>query len=166
MNYDSENVTAQVRQGCDWRTSQHECYLSRVHSTGHRAFWVEVKGQSQKDTSKASFPRKMGTQGKVIRCKATVLWKPGAPLAIEEVEVAPPKAKEVRIKMVATGVCGTDIKCLNTQELSKFCPMVMGHEGVGIVESVGEGVSSVRTGKTQSPSRRNRKTWNPQRETD
>ncbi|XP_006233436.1 alcohol dehydrogenase 6 isoform X3 [Rattus norvegicus] len=82
----------------------------------------------------------------VIRCKATVLWKPGAPLAIEEIEVAPPKAKEVRIKMVATGVCGTDIKHLDTQELSKFCPMIMGHEGVGIVESVGEGVSSVRTG--------------------
>uniref|UniRef100_A0A9L0SKK9 Uncharacterized protein n=1 Tax=Equus caballus TaxID=9796 RepID=A0A9L0SKK9_HORSE len=40
----------------------------------------------------------MNTTGKVIRCRAAIHWKPGAPLAIEEIEVAPPKAKEVRIK--------------------------------------------------------------------
>ncbi|XP_052035109.1 alcohol dehydrogenase 6-like [Apodemus sylvaticus] len=88
----------------------------------------------------------MGTQGKVIRCKAAVLWKPGAPLAIEEIEVAPPKAKEVRIKIVATGFCGTDIKSMDTKGFSQFCPIIMGHEGAGIVESVGEEVSTVRTG--------------------
>nr|BAB23624.1 unnamed protein product [Mus musculus] len=87
----------------------------------------------------------MGTQGKVIRCKAAVLWKPGAPLAIEEIEVAPPKAKEVRIKIVATGSCGTDIKSVDTEYFSQFCPIIMGHEGVGIVESVGEDVRTVRT---------------------
>ncbi|XP_031232041.1 alcohol dehydrogenase 6-like [Mastomys coucha] len=82
----------------------------------------------------------------MIRCKAAVLWKPGAPLAIEEIEVAPPKKKEVRIKIVATGICGTDIKDMDTDVLSQFCPIIMGHEAVGIVESVGEEVSTVRTG--------------------
>lgn len=82
----------------------------------------------------------------MIRCKAAVLWKPGAPLAIEEIEVAPPKAKEVRIKIVATGSCGTDIKSVDTEYFSQFCPIIMGHEGVGIVESVGEDVRTVRTG--------------------
>nr|XP_034356796.1 alcohol dehydrogenase 6 [Arvicanthis niloticus] len=88
----------------------------------------------------------MSTQGKVIRCKAAVLWKPGAPLAIEEIEVAPPKAKEVRIKIVATGICGTDVKRMDIEYFSQFCPIIMGHEGTGIVESVGEEVSTVRTG--------------------
>ncbi|XP_041510623.1 alcohol dehydrogenase 6 [Microtus oregoni] len=88
----------------------------------------------------------MGTRGKVIKCKAAVLWTPGAPMDIEEIEVAPPRAKEVRIKMVATGICGTDIKSLDDKELSQFCPIILGHEGTGIVESVGEGVSTVKTG--------------------
>lgn len=93
-------------------------------------------------------------------------WEPQENIKSEAFTTDQPLFSVLSTQMVATGVCGTDIKCLNTQELSKFCPMVMGHEGVGIVESVGEGVSSVRTGKTQSPSRRNRETWNPQRETD
>ncbi|XP_042135935.1 alcohol dehydrogenase 6 [Peromyscus maniculatus bairdii] len=88
----------------------------------------------------------MSTAGKVIRCKAAVLWKPGAPLTMEEIDVAPPKGKEVRVKMVAAGICGTDIKSLDNKKLAPFCPIIMGHEGTGIVESVGEGVSTVKTG--------------------
>ncbi|XP_021511468.1 alcohol dehydrogenase 6 [Meriones unguiculatus] len=88
----------------------------------------------------------MSTAGKVIRCKAAVLWKPGAPLDIEEIEVAPPKTKEVRIKILATGICGTDMKSLESKEVSHLCPIIFGHEGTGIVESVGEGVSTVKTG--------------------
>jgi hypothetical protein len=44
----------------------------------------------------------------IIKCKAAVAWAAGQPLSIEEVEVAPPKAGEVRVKLVATGVCHTD----------------------------------------------------------
>ncbi|XP_051021363.1 alcohol dehydrogenase 6-like [Acomys russatus] len=87
-----------------------------------------------------------GQRGQVIRCRAAVLWEPGAPLHIEEIDVAPPKAKEVRIKVVATGICGTDIQKMNTKGFSQFCPTIMGHEGTGIVESVGEAVSTVKTG--------------------
>lgn len=108
----------------------------------------------------------MGTRGKVIRCKAAVLWKPGAPLAIEEIEVAPPKAKEVRIKIVAAGICGTDVKRMDIEYFSQFCPIIMGHEGTGIVESIGEEVSTVRTGKKQSLALRNSEAWNPQQKTD
>ncbi|ELK23267.1 Alcohol dehydrogenase 4 [Myotis davidii] len=82
-------------------------------------------------------------KGKVIKCRAAVLWKAGAPFSIEEVEVAPPKAKEVRIKITATGLCGTEIKMLENQ---MQYPIILGHEGAGIVESVGEGVSTVKTG--------------------
>ncbi|XP_007947058.1 alcohol dehydrogenase 6 [Orycteropus afer afer] len=79
----------------------------------------------------------------VIRCRAAVLWKPDAPFSIEEVEVAPPKAKEVRIKIVATGLCGSEMKMLNNCQ--RF-PIILGHEAAGIVESVGEGVSTVKKG--------------------
>ncbi|KAB1282237.1 Alcohol dehydrogenase 6 [Camelus dromedarius] len=83
----------------------------------------------------------------VIRCRAAILWKPGAPFSIEEVEVAPPKAKEVRVKIVATGFCGTEMKMLKSKTLHHDrYPIIMGHEGAGIVESVGEGVSTVKTG--------------------
>lgn len=67
---------------------------------------------------------------------------------------------------MATGSCGTDIKSVDTEYFSQFCPIIMGHEGVGIVESVGEDVRTVRTGKKQSPALRNSKAWNPQRKTD
>ncbi|XP_025729331.1 alcohol dehydrogenase 6 [Callorhinus ursinus] len=88
----------------------------------------------------------MSTIGKVIRCRAAILWKPGVQFSIEEVEVAPPKAKEVRIKIVATGLCGSEMKMLENETSHYHYPIIMGHEAAGIVESVGEGVSTVKTG--------------------
>ncbi|QIL90102.1 S-(hydroxymethyl)glutathione dehydrogenase/class III alcohol dehydrogenase [Microbulbifer sp. SH-1] len=81
-----------------------------------------------------------------IKCKAAVAWKAGAPLTIEEVEVAPPKAGEVRIKLMATGVCHTDAFTLSGDDPEGVFPAILGHEGGGIVESVGEGVTSVAVG--------------------
>ncbi|WGL16143.1 S-(hydroxymethyl)glutathione dehydrogenase/class III alcohol dehydrogenase [Microbulbifer bruguierae] len=81
-----------------------------------------------------------------IKCKAAVAWKAGAPLSIEEVEVAPPKAGEVRIKLMATGVCHTDAFTLSGDDPEGVFPAILGHEGGGIVESVGEGVTSVAVG--------------------
>ncbi|BAM82756.1 alcohol dehydrogenase class III [Cyanidioschyzon merolae strain 10D] len=86
------------------------------------------------------------TQGKVIRCKAAVAWKPGQPLSIEEIEVEPPKAGEVRAKVVATGVCHTDAYTLSGADPEGVFPVILGHEGGAIVESVGEGVTSVKPG--------------------
>ncbi|XP_054998317.1 alcohol dehydrogenase E chain [Sorex araneus] len=92
----------------------------------------------------------MSTAGKAIKCKAAVLWEPRKPFAIEEVEVAPPKAHEVRIKMVATGICRSDDHA-TVGSLVTPLPAVLGHEGAGIVESVGEGVTTVRPGDKVIP---------------
>ncbi|CAN9502557.1 unnamed protein product [Ophioblennius macclurei] len=93
----------------------------------------------------------MDTAGKVIRCKAAVAWEPGKPLVMEEIEVAPPKANEVRIKMAVTGVCHTDLYFLFENMPAKGFPIVLGHEGAGIVESVGPGVTEFQPGDKVIP---------------
>ncbi|GFY40612.1 alcohol dehydrogenase class-3 [Trichonephila inaurata madagascariensis] len=85
-------------------------------------------------------------EGKSIQCKAAVAWEPKKPLSIEMIEVAPPKAGEVRIKIVATAVCHTDAYTLDGSDPEGVFPCILGHEGGGIVESVGEGVTSVQPG--------------------
>lgn len=82
----------------------------------------------------------------VIKSKAAVAWAAGQPLSIETVEVMPPQPGEVRIKLVATGVCHTDAFTLSGEDPEGIFPCILGHEGGGIVESVGEGVSSVKVG--------------------
>ncbi|MEC9255144.1 MAG: S-(hydroxymethyl)glutathione dehydrogenase/class III alcohol dehydrogenase [Pseudomonadota bacterium] len=86
-----------------------------------------------------------------ITCRAAIAWKAGEPLSIEEVQVAPPKAGEVRVKIVATGVCHTDAFTLSGDDPEGIFPAILGHEGGGIVESVGEGVTSVKVGDHVSP---------------
>ncbi|WP_417842370.1 S-(hydroxymethyl)glutathione dehydrogenase/class III alcohol dehydrogenase [Thalassospira sp.] len=81
-----------------------------------------------------------------ITCKAAIAWEAGKPLSIEEVQVAPPKAGEVRIKLTATGVCHTDAFTLSGDDPEGIFPAILGHEGGGIVESIGEGVTSVAVG--------------------
>lgn len=92
----------------------------------------------------------MGTAGKVIKCKAAVLWGQNQPFSIEEVEVAPPKAQEVRIKILATGICRTDDHVIKGAMVSTF-PVILGHEATGIVESIGEGVTTVKPGDQVIP---------------
>lgn len=65
---------------------------------------------------------------------------------MEEVEVAPPKAGEVRVKIVKTALCHTDAYSLSGKDAEAVFPVILGHEGSGIVESVGEGVTSVAPG--------------------
>ena len=67
-------------------------------------------------------------------------------LTIEKIEVAPPKPNEVRIKMIATGVCHTDAFTLSGEDPEGLFPVILGHEGGGIVESVGSEVTSVKAG--------------------
>lgn len=88
----------------------------------------------------------MSTVGQVIQCRAAVAWAPKEPLVIETIEVAPPKAGEVRIKVLATGVCHTDAYTLSGADPEGLFPVILGHEGGGIVESVGEGVTSLAVG--------------------
>lgn len=88
----------------------------------------------------------MSTQGNVIKCLAAVAWKANEPLSVEEVEVLPPKAGEVRVKVLYCGVCHTDAYTLGGLDPEGIFPCIMGHEGGGVVESVGEGVNSVQPG--------------------
>ncbi len=81
-----------------------------------------------------------------ITCRAAIAWGPGQPLSVEEVQVAPPKAGEVRVRIVATGVCHTDAFTLSGEDPEGIFPAILGHEGGGIVESIGEGVTSVAVG--------------------
>ncbi|GFT50463.1 alcohol dehydrogenase class-3 [Nephila pilipes] len=85
-------------------------------------------------------------EGKAISCKAAVAWEAKKPLSIETIEVAPPKAGEVRIKIIGTAVCHTDAYTLDGLDPEGIFPCILGHEGGGIVESIGEGVTSVQPG--------------------
>ncbi|PWA47314.1 alcohol dehydrogenase superfamily, zinc-type [Artemisia annua] len=71
---------------------------------------------------------------------AAVVRESGGAITVEEVKVDPPKASEVRIKMLCASICHTDILCCNGYPLPLF-PRIPGHEGVGMVESVGKDVS-------------------------
>lgn len=82
----------------------------------------------------------------VIKCRAAVAWKPKEPLSIEEVEVAPPKAHEVRIKVLAVALCHTDAYTLDGLDPEGVFPCILGHEGSGVVESIGEGVTEFQPG--------------------
>jgi len=86
------------------------------------------------------------TVGQVIKCNAAVCWGAGERLQIEEVEVAPPRAHEVRIKILYTGICHTDEYTRSGKDPEGLFPVILGHEGGGIVESIGEGVTSVTPG--------------------
>ncbi|XP_066487700.1 alcohol dehydrogenase 1-like isoform X2 [Tiliqua scincoides] len=93
----------------------------------------------------------MATAGKVIKCKAAVIWEAGKLPSVEEVEVAPPRAHEVRVKIVATGICRTDDHVVNGFFPKIDYPVIAGHEGAGIVESVGPGVTCVKPGDKVIP---------------
>jgi S-(hydroxymethyl)glutathione dehydrogenase/alcohol dehydrogenase len=80
-----------------------------------------------------------------------VAYGPKQPLVVETIEVAPPRTNEVRIKVAASGVCHTDLISLDGH-FGEIFPLVFGHEGAGIVESIGESVTSVRPGDHVIPS--------------
>ena len=81
-----------------------------------------------------------------IKSKAAVAWAAGEPLKMEEVDVELPKKGEVLVRIVATGVCHTDAFTLSGDDPEGVFPSILGHEGGGIVEMVGEGVTSVNVG--------------------
>ncbi|KAI3995741.1 hypothetical protein MKX01_007220 [Papaver californicum] len=88
----------------------------------------------------------MSTEGQVITCKAAVAWEPNKPLVIEDVQVAPPQAGEVRIKILYTALCHTDAYTWSGKDPEGLFPCILGHEGSEVVESVGEGVTEVQPG--------------------
>jgi S-(hydroxymethyl)glutathione dehydrogenase/alcohol dehydrogenase len=81
-----------------------------------------------------------------MQMKAAVLEEFGTPLRVQDVELAEPKAGEVLVRLVACGVCHTDLYTASGADPSGYAPTVLGHEGAGIVERIGEGVTSVEPG--------------------
>jgi S-(hydroxymethyl)glutathione dehydrogenase/alcohol dehydrogenase len=81
-----------------------------------------------------------------MKSKAAVAWEAGQPLSIEEVDVEGPKAGEVLVRNVASGVCHTDAFTLSGEDPEGAFPVILGHEGGGVVEEVGPGVTSVAVG--------------------
>lgn len=81
-----------------------------------------------------------------IKSKAAIAWGPKQPLSIEEIDVMLPKKGEVLVKIVSSGVCHTDAFTLSGEDPEGIFPCILGHEGGGIVEQIGEGVTSVSVG--------------------
>src|SRR5437660_4568461 len=81
-----------------------------------------------------------------MQIRAAVLEEFGAPLAVQDVELAGPKAGEVLVRLHACGVCHTDMYTASGADPSGYAPAVLGHEGAGVVEAVGEGVTLVSPG--------------------
>jgi S-(hydroxymethyl)glutathione dehydrogenase / alcohol dehydrogenase len=82
----------------------------------------------------------------MITSRAAIALGPGQPLVITKVDVAPPKAGEVLVKIIASGVCHTDAYTLSGNDPEGIFPAILGHEGGGIVVEVGAGVTSVAVG--------------------
>jgi len=81
-----------------------------------------------------------------MRIRAAVLEEFGQPLVVQEVDLAEPRAGEVLVRLVACGVCHTDLYTASGADPSGYAPAVLGHEGAGVVERIGDGVTSVKPG--------------------
>lgn len=81
-----------------------------------------------------------------MKTKAAIAYKAGAPLRIETVDLEGPKAGEVLVEIMATGVCHTDAFTLSGDDPEGLFPAILGHEGAGVVREVGEGVTSLKPG--------------------
>ena len=81
-----------------------------------------------------------------MKTRAAVAWEAGKPLTIEEIDLEGPKEGEVLVRIVATGVCHTDAFTLSGDDPEGLFPAVLGHEGGGVVEEVGPGVTGLEPG--------------------
>src|SRR5437773_12099249 len=81
-----------------------------------------------------------------MKIRAAVLEEFGQPLVVQEVDLAGPKAGEVLVRLEACGVCHSDLLTASGADPSGYVPTVLGHEGAGIVEAVGDAVESVKPG--------------------
>lgn len=80
-----------------------------------------------------------------MRITAAVVREEAQPFSVEELELEEPRADEVLVHVVATGICHTDL-IVRDQWYPVPLPCVLGHEGAGVVERVGEGVTKVQPG--------------------
>jgi S-(hydroxymethyl)glutathione dehydrogenase/alcohol dehydrogenase len=81
-----------------------------------------------------------------VKIRAAVLERFGEPLEVQELELAEPRAGEALVRLEACGVCHTDLYTASGADPSGYAPTVLGHEGAGVVEAVGEGVRDLAVG--------------------
>lgn len=81
-----------------------------------------------------------------MKVQAAICWEPGRALELEEIDLQAPHAGECLVRLAATGVCHTDAYTMSGRDPSGLFPVVLGHEGAGVVEEVGPGVTSVNAG--------------------
>ena len=81
-----------------------------------------------------------------MKTRAAVAWKANSPLVIEEIDLQGPQHGEVLVRIVATGVCHTDLFTLSGDDPEGIFPTILGHEGGGIVEEIGTGVTTLKVG--------------------
>jgi S-(hydroxymethyl)glutathione dehydrogenase/alcohol dehydrogenase len=81
-----------------------------------------------------------------MKIRAAVLEEFGEPLVVQDVDLAPPREGEVLVKLHACGVCHTDLYSASGADPGGYCPCVLGHEGAGVVEALGPGVTGLSQG--------------------
>jgi len=81
-----------------------------------------------------------------MRVRSAVFHRPGDPLSIEEIELDPPREGELLVRVEAVGLCRTDWHVMQGERRVAMTPMVLGHEGAGVVEALGPGVTGVSAG--------------------
>jgi S-(hydroxymethyl)glutathione dehydrogenase/alcohol dehydrogenase len=139
-----QKLTVRRQEGYD-----HSYYFMSAFVDDHIAFHAKRLKQTQgkkRAAAAAASAGDSGTAGKPITCQAMVARAPKEPLTLETITVDPPKAGEVRVKVVANALCHTDIYTLDGYDPEGLFPCILGHEAGCIVESVGEGVTSVQPG--------------------
>jgi S-(hydroxymethyl)glutathione dehydrogenase / alcohol dehydrogenase len=87
-----------------------------------------------------------------MKIRAAVLEEFGQPLSVQELDLAEPRAGEALVRLVACGVCHTDLYTASGADPSGYSPTVLGHEGAGVVETVGEGGGTSRARSISMPS--------------
>ncbi|KAA6416995.1 MAG: alcohol dehydrogenase class-3-like [Trebouxia sp. A1-2] len=124
--------------GCNNARFAHSKPLYRSTATGVHAYSAAV------DTTAVSGENEMAndTAGKPIQCKAAIAWEAKKPLEVKTVTVDPPGPGEIH----STALCHTDAFTLSGEDPEGLFPAILGHEASGVVESVGEGVESVKAG--------------------
>ena len=140
-------LTLRYQKGFDHSYSFISSFIDD-HIAFHAKALKKAVGQRRAQVSESVFlaNSESATAGKPIHCKAMVARAPKQPLVEEEIIVDPPKAGEVRVKVVANALCHTDIYTLDGLDPEGLFPCILGHEAGCIVESVGEGVTSVKPG--------------------
>ncbi|GKV47452.1 hypothetical protein SLEP1_g54355 [Rubroshorea leprosula] len=114
----------------------------------------EIKGTEETRwdfVGKATTGKPNLLKGPKVEDVAAVSRQPGEPLVIEEITVAPPGAYEVRIRIICTSLCYSDITFWKLKVPPACFPRILGHEAIGVVESVGENVEEVKEGDTVIP---------------